>query len=140
MKNLLVLLIGSLLSLSVYANDPFPEVLQADIEYPSPKAAYEALKQKPEVTFSSSDDGWIAAYEKEKGTIWTFAPSSHPSFPLVVKRVVIEEQGQLFIKMAVKCGGSKVACDDIVRTFNSMNEQMVGEAKAKAKEAATIGK
>ena len=63
--------------------------------------------------------------------IWTFAPNSHPSFPSVVKRQVIERNGHLFVGMDVLCGGAKSACDQYVAEFVKMNEQMKTELNDK---------
>ena len=124
MKNFfaaLVLIVGTAGS---HATEPLPEVQNAKIEYPSPRAAYEALRNKQNVAFSKDTTGWTVAFDKSAGVIWSFAPD--PSFPVVVKRVPIEKDGHLFVAMDVLCRGSKEACDDVVRRYMAINEKASG--------------
>jgi hypothetical protein len=113
------------------ASDPLPETRSVNIEYSSPKAAYEALHTKLGVEFSRDDSGWTVAFDKSTAIIWSFAPSGDPSFPIVVKRVPIEKDGHLFIAMDVLCGGSKEACDSVVRRYTAINEQIGRDARTK---------
>jgi hypothetical protein len=123
-----------LLVLSVSANAAalLPEVDHADIEYASPKAAYDSLSKKQNVAFSKDDTGWTVAFDKSEAVIWSFAPASEPSFPVVVKRTVLEKSGGLFIKMAVMCGGSKEACDEVVKKYTAINEKISRGANEKS--------
>jgi hypothetical protein len=93
------------------------------IEYSSPKAAYEALSKKAGIAFSKDSSGWTVAYDEKDKIIWSFAPATEPSFPIVVKRSVLEKDGSLYIAMDVMCGGSKEACDAVVKNYTTMNEQ-----------------
>jgi hypothetical protein len=121
-----------LLSSNCVAAAPLPEVESADIEYQSPRAAYNALRNKQGVAFSRDDSEWTVAFDKIQGVIWSFAPASEPSFPIVVKRTVLEKEGHLFIKMDVLCGGTKEACDSVVRRYTAINEEISRNSKKKS--------
>lgn len=106
---------------------------QTKIPYESPRSAYIALSKDPFAKLKRNAEGWEVVHVPEgiNEGVWTFAPQSHPSFPSVVKRQVIEEKGNLFIGMDVLCGGAKEACDQYVGEFIKMNEQMRKELDAK---------
>jgi hypothetical protein len=103
------------------------------IPYESPRAAYVALSKDPNSKLKSNAEGWqiVNVSEGSNEGIWTFAPQAHPSFPSVVKRQVIESNGQLFMSMDVLCGGTKPACEQYVAEFVKMNEQMSKELNEK---------
>ena len=102
---------------------PLPESAHSSIEYESPGAAYRALRADPGVQFRTQD-GWVIANDPARSTVWTFSPQGDPAFPAVVKRHVIERDGQLMLNMGVLCGASKAVCDDFVRRFQRLNEDM----------------
>ena len=129
MKNFLPAAVLLSLASTSGASEPLPEVQRANIEYPSPKAAHDALRSKQGVDFSHDDAGWIVASDKSTGAIWSFAPN--PSFPVAVKRTPMERNGQLFMAMDVLCRGSKQDCDDVVRRYTAINAQIAREMAAK---------
>ena len=105
------------------------------IPYSSPREAYIALSKDPNSKLSRNSDGWQTVHVA-RGTnegIWTFAPQSHQTFPSVVRRQILEKDGHLFIGMDVLCGGTKPACDELVRDFTRLNEQIAKEANEKRK-------
>ncbi len=106
---------------------------QTNISFASPRAAYLALSKDPAAKLKRNAEGWeiVDVAEGSNKGIWTFAPNSHASFPSVVKRQVLERNGQLFVAMDVLCGGSKSACDQYVAEFAAMNEQMAKELNDK---------
>jgi hypothetical protein len=105
------------------------------ISYNSPREAYVALSKDPNSKLSRNSDGWQTVHVAQgvNEGIWTFAPQSHPTFPSVVKRQVFEKDGHLFIGMDVLCGGDKPACDELVRDFAKLNEQIAKDAEDKRK-------
>lgn len=105
-------------------NSPLTESAKSNIEYASPKEAYEALRKNPEVSFRQEEGGWVIAYDKGASTLWSFAPKSAPSYPAVVKRTVEERNNEISIRMGVLCGASKEACDQLVRDFTALNEKI----------------
>jgi hypothetical protein len=95
------------------------------VGYETVRAAYDALKNDPQAK-ARSNEGWLLV-NVPSGTnegIWAFTPLSDPSFPAVVRRKVLKRDGQLFVDMGVLCGGPKPACDRLVATFNTLNEEM----------------
>ena len=99
---------------------PLPETTGPAIEYPSVAAALHALHALPNLVFTT-ENGWIIATDEATYTIWSFAPSSYPAYPAVVKRHVVPLGTGSSIVMSVHCEASKAACDDLVRTFSQMN-------------------
>ncbi|WP_431479197.1 hypothetical protein [Massilia eburnea] len=122
MKKFLAQLTAACITVSALA-DPLPEIDRSNIEYKSPAEALQTLRSKPGVELSVQG-GWTIAYEPSLHVIWSFAPEQHASYPSVVKRAIVEENGTVFVKMDVKCKASKEACDDLVREFIQLNEAM----------------
>lgn len=133
MKYLLASLLFLIFTEAAHAeNSPLKESTTTNIEYASPKAAYEALSKKQGVSFRQEENGWVVAYDKGASTLWSFAPKSDPSFPSVVKRTVEENNNELSIRMGVLCGASKEACDRLVREFADLNEKIKLDIKKKS--------
>ena len=99
---------------------PLPEATGPIIGYPSVAAALAALHARSDVVFTT-ENGWTIVTDEAHYTIWTFAPPSYPAYPAVVKRQVVPEGTGSSIEMSVQCEASKVACDNLVRTFSQMN-------------------
>jgi hypothetical protein len=93
------------------------------IGYPSVAAALEALKARGDVAISEQG-GWTIADDKPRHTIWSFTPPGHPAFPAAVKRMLVEENGQVAIRMNVLCQAAKQSCDALVEEFRSMNNAL----------------
>ena len=124
-RTVFILLVG--LAFNAQAQSP------TKIGYESPRAAYVALSKDPGARLQRNAEGWqiVHVADGPHEGIWTFAPQTHPSFPSVVKRQVIERDGHLFIGMDILCGGSKSTCDQYVAEFVKMNEQMTKELSEK---------
>ena len=98
---------------------PLPEAATS-IEYQTVSDALTALRAKPGVVFTT-EKGWLIATDEGAYSIWSFAPQGYAAYPAVVKRWVIPKQVGSDKRMDVLCEASKVACDDLVRTFAKMN-------------------
>ena len=103
------------------------------IPYPTVRDSYVALSQDPEARLSRVGEGWQIVNVKTgvNEGIWSFPPNSHPAFPAVVKRLVIEKDGGLYVAMDALCGASKEVCDQLIQDFQKLNAEMVKEIKAK---------
>ena len=99
------------------------EVATSAIGYPSVADALTALKARDDVTVELKD-GWTIITESDGLTTWSFTPPDHPAHPAVAKRVLYQENGGWYVKMDVKCEAAKGACDQFVRDFEALNEQM----------------
>lgn len=108
---------------------PIPEA-KGSFEYPSVAAAATALRAKAGVQFRN-ERGWLIAEDAKETTIWSFAPRGHPSFPSVVRRKVVEQDGRVALSTNVFCEASKAPCDALVREFDALNERALGPAKAR---------
>lgn len=97
-----------------------PEAPGPTIEYETVAAAQHALRRKAGVVVTT-ENGWEIANDEAALTIWSFSPRGYPAYPAVVKRQVVEDGGQVSIRMSVHCEASKSACDELVRTFSRMN-------------------
>ena len=113
-----------------------PESAHSSIEYPSPGAAYRALRADPGVQFRTQD-GWVIADDPAHHTVWTFSPQGDAAFPAVVKRHLVERGGQLVLETGVLCGASKQVCDDFVRRFVALNDELARAIKARTEGAST---
>ena len=133
MKYILISLSLLLFTGAVHAeNLPLTEPTTTNIEYASPKEAFETLRKNPKVSFRQEESGWVVAYDKDASTLWSFSPKSDPSYPAVVKRTVEESNNEISIRMGVLCGASKEACDKLVREFTALNEKIKLDIKNKS--------
>lgn len=95
----------------------------ASIGYSSVAEALADLKSRNDVIVEVSQ-GWTTITEANGLTIWSFTPSDHPAYPAVAKRVIFRDQEGWKIKMDILCEADKAACDQLVRDFEALNEQM----------------
>jgi hypothetical protein len=105
---------------------PPPESNRSGIGYASVAEALAALRAKPGAEVGEQD-GWTIIQDAESETsiaLWSFAPANDPAHPSAVKRVVSEQDGSVQIEMRVLCEATKAACDQLVRDFQALNDQM----------------
>jgi hypothetical protein len=116
--------VGLLVATLAFADDPppgsFPESKSSDIGYKTVAEALESLKHMKGVSFSSVR-GWTLVTDEAHLTVWSFAPKSDPSYPAVVKRMVISTGNGSKVTMDVLCEADKASCDNLVREFYSTN-------------------
>jgi hypothetical protein len=93
-------------------------------EYSSVAAALSALRAKPGVVMSI-EDGWTIAREDPSATFWSFTPVGHPAHPAAVKRQLVDKDGGTHLQMQVHCEAEKAPCDDLVRSFQQLNDQLI---------------
>ena len=129
-----VVLLGAVASLALAQRAPLAESPRNPIEYASPGAALEALRADSAIRFETHE-GWVVAHDEAKKAIWTFAPKGDPAYPAVVKRSLVEHDGQVMIATAIQCGASKVVCDDFVRKFIRLNQEMARAVQLQQAEA-----
>jgi hypothetical protein len=102
---------------------PLPEQ-PSSFEYSSVAEALADLKTRDNVSIEVSQ-GWTIVTEADGLITWSFTPSDHPAHPAVAKRTLYEDQDGWHIKMDVHCEAEKAACDQFVRDFEALNEQML---------------
>ncbi|HZZ89845.1 MAG TPA: DUF4019 domain-containing protein [Caulobacteraceae bacterium] len=103
---------------------PVAENPDASIGYPTVEAALADLHARPGVVFSEQN-GWTIATDQAALTIWSFPPADDAAYPAAVKREVKRAAGGgSTITMTVLCGATKDACDDLVRAFARLNNQI----------------
>ena len=100
---------------------PLSEVTASKVGYETVAAALADLRARPGVAFTT-ENGWLIATQNAAYAIWSFAPKGYPAYPAVVKRQVVPRGKGSSIQMAVLCEASKMACDELVRTFARINE------------------
>ena len=104
--------------------DPIPEAPKSTVGYPTAEAALAALRAKPGITFAEQD-GWTIATDDADNAVWSFPPERDPAYPAVVRRQMTPgPKGSVSVQMDVLCSASKTACDDLVRAFERMNEEV----------------
>ena len=104
---------------------PLPETQSSKIGYKTVAEALASLKQMKDVSFSIVR-GWTIVTDEVHLTVWSFAPMSDPSYPAVVKRMVISTGGGSKVTMDVLCEADKTSCDNLVREFRNMNSRGTG--------------
>jgi hypothetical protein len=104
-----------------------PEQSAHHIEYPSPQAAMAALSIKPGVSMRVVN-GWVIADDTATKVLWSFPPKESPAAPAVVKRLIYVDANDVKIQMDVMCGGTKVACDQLVVGFQQLNARLHEQA------------
>lgn len=129
-----VVLLGAVASLALAQRAPLAESPRNPIEYASPGAALEALRADSTIRFETHE-GWVVAHDEAKKAVWTFAPKGDPAYPAVVKRSLVEHDGQVMIATAIQCGASKAVCDDFVRKFIRLNQEMARAVQLQQAEA-----
>lgn len=103
---------------------PIPEVSKNPIEFNSAAEALAALRQRKDVQISTVR-GWTIIADRSNLTLWSFAPKTDPAYPSAVKRVFRPHPGGgSDIDMSILCDASKEACDNLVREFAELNNQL----------------
>lgn len=110
-----------------------------EIGYPSVAAALAALRARSDVQISQQQ-GWTIITETDTLVNWSFTPPGNPAHPSAVRRSIVTEGGQTYIKMGVRCESSKEACDKLVRDFNALNSRMAAETKGQPPGPSTLAK
>jgi hypothetical protein len=77
------------------------------------------------VSFSSVR-GWTIVTDEAHLTVWSFAPKSDPSYPAVVKRMVISTGSGSRVTLGVLCEADKASCDNLVREFSNVKSRGTG--------------
>ncbi len=128
-RNFLLLL--ALLANSALAADPPPlaEVKGNATGYSNVGEALAALRSDPDVV-EREQQGWLLFKDRRNFTLWSFPPKGHPAYPSAVKRAIVKKDGAMYVNMNVQCGASKKACDQLVRDFQQLNEQMTQAIQA----------
>jgi hypothetical protein len=109
---------------------PLAEQPGSSVGYPTVAAALRDLRSRPGVEFSSPA-GWTVASDNASATLWSFTPAGDPAYPAVVKRQIAPEGRGSSLKMDILCESTKPACDNLVREFQKLNEQMLGSLRHK---------
>ena len=115
-------LLGLLLFLAAPQGD-LPESDANAIGYATVDDALRALRADRTIS-ESEQNGWLVFQDEAHKTIWSFPPKDHPAFPSAVKREFTKRDGAVYLQMHVLCGASKKACDQLVRDFKTLNQQM----------------
>jgi len=92
-------------------------------DYPTAAQALEALRAKPGVDISVQS-GWTVIEDRATLSVWSFTPAGHRAYPAAIQRKVVQEGGNLFVKMSVLCEAPKPDCDAVVTEFTKLNERV----------------
>jgi hypothetical protein len=116
--------VGLLVATIAFADGPSPrsfsEPKSSDIGYKTVAEALASLKQMKGASFSSVR-GWTIVTDEAHLTVWSFAPKSDPSYPAVVRRMVISTGSGSKVTLDVLCEADKASCDNLVREFSNSN-------------------
>jgi hypothetical protein len=120
---LLVVLCGSNPAAELPAG-PLPEEPNSQVGYRTVAEAISDLQKRTDVKISTVR-GWTIIADSKNLTVWSFAPSTYPAYPAVVKRSALSRAGGgSDVHISVLCEASKPACDDLVREFYSMTRKL----------------
>jgi hypothetical protein len=109
-------------SVSLAADDEIPAPDQTrDITYGSPEAALESLRLTEGVTIREEND-WFVVTDASEQTIWSLTQRTHPAYPTIVKRSIVDGGETLIMDMRVNCGAEKSICDMVVQQFQAGDE------------------
>ena len=138
MKTVFTLILGISISINAFADNTNPkpgDVIEynysksnnpdfSNMEYKSPKEAYNAISNKKDVKkFEAGDIEGIA--DLGTAVLWVFTNDKNPAHPAVMKLKAFESNGNLFIKNSVLCGASKAACDQFVSYQGNLSNSVV---------------
>ncbi len=116
------------------AEEPLPETENSSIGYESVAEALAVLKAKPGTRVTEQPDGWTVIVDDR--AIWSFTPEGHPAYPSAVRREAVERDGRVMVQMSVLCQAAKAPCDQLVRDFQQLNEQIGKQARNESPPAA----
>lgn len=111
---------------------PIPEQEDGGVGYKTVDEAMAALRAKEGVEIRIQQ-GWTIATDRAANTIWSFSPREYPAHPAVVKRALVERNGQIFVNMSVLCQAPKIPCDNLVHDFQLMNSKLADEMQHRPK-------
>lgn len=94
------------------------------IEYSSVAEAFVDLETREDVAVVVRE-GWTLIIEADGYTTWTFTPPDHAANPTVAKRTLYQDQNGWHIAMKVQCEAEQAACDDFIRQFTVINNEML---------------
>ena len=94
------------------------------IKYPSVAKALEKLQSNPSASISHQD-GWTVISLKEDGNpvFWYFAPEDHAVHPAMIKKTIIEKEGEKESVIVSFCQAPKQKCDKFTEQFKSLNKK-----------------
>lgn len=124
-------LLAYAVTVSSAAQTAAPVVESADaaekLGYSSVAEALQSMTSKPGVQVNvTQPDGWTIVNDPSPVfSVWSFTPRSHPAHPAVVRRTVQQDKtGNVSVEMVALCEAAKEPCDQLIRDFQVLNEQM----------------
>ena len=83
------------------------------------------LKNNPNAVFSENN-GWVIVNVKsaDEMSLYSFTPESHSAYPSIVKREVLQDNDAVYIDTSVTCGSAKEICDQLVKDFLDLNNNV----------------
>lgn len=67
---------------------------------------------------------WTIVQSRDDRSLWSFTPEQHPAHPSVVKRTPVEQDGKIFISTEASCNAEKSICDELIKSFIQINNQI----------------
>jgi hypothetical protein len=108
-----------------FAQEATVPLTASPIVYATVQEAYEALEADPSAT-QSEHEGWTSFNQTIDGSyiIWSFTAEDHPVHPTAVRREIVNKDGEVSISMGVLCHSSRFDCDQLIKQFQSINENL----------------
>lgn len=95
---------------------------KSSIGYSTVAEALKTLKNDPKANIEKLN-GWtiISTMENTNLVSWSFTPATHPAHPAAIKRIIVKNNGSIYIQMQALCQASKTECDKLVNQFKALN-------------------
>jgi hypothetical protein len=116
---------------AIASAQPAEEPRTPSIGYPTVSAALDALRAQSGVKVLVQD-GWTVIDDRATNSIWSFTPPAHPAHPAVIRRMIVQKDTDIFIRMSALCEAAKSECDKLIAQFTAMNEKMRDSMKKRA--------
>ena len=95
------------------------------IGYDSVEQAFAALESDPNAVLTEYE-GWKIFNKKEGNTyvLWSFTPPFHFAASSVIRRSIVNSDGEVQITMDALCHSAKIYCDALIEQFRVINKKL----------------
>ena len=115
---------------AVEQNSTVSSQTAGSISYPTVEAATSALRAKAGVRMREEND-WLVFADPSEDAFWSITTPANPAHPTMVKRRLVEQNGEVKLLLAARCGAPKPVCDQVVQRFRDDGEAIAKSLRAK---------
>jgi hypothetical protein len=96
----------------------------------TPAAMYERIRQLPGAVVVQSQSPMFDVINL-RDQVWNFTKPSHPAYPAVACRRVVQIGGQVHVETQLRCAAAKAACEQLAQDYRTLDKQMMDAVKQK---------